>query len=132
VARPPARDDEFVFSTDEFIEDWHGKQRGYREFSDKLNREQAERERRIAAGKRKEDVYASAWSSPIPDESLPGDSQGHLKLLFRLADIIGDLESASAPDEMTQELNASFRKYRESEGADRVHTKAVCERSWIR
>ncbi len=118
-------DDEFAFSTDELIEDWDRKQQEYREFNDKFNREQAERERRIAAGERKEDVYASTWSSPMSDEPLPGDSHGYLKLSFRLAEIIGDLESTSAPQEMIRELNASFRKYRESEAGDRLRTKAA-------
>jgi len=76
-------------------------------------------------GECKEDVYASSWSSPMSDESLPGDSHGYLKLSFRLAEIIGDLESAAAPQEMIRELNASFRKYRESGAGDRVRTKAA-------
>jgi len=61
----------------------------------------------------------------MSDESLPGDSHGYLKLSFRLAEIIGDLESAAAPQEMIRELNASFRKYRESGAGDRVRTKAA-------
>jgi len=63
----------------------------------------------------------------MSDESLPGDSHGYLKLSFRLAEIISDLESASAPYEMIRELNASFRKYRESEDGDRVGSKTALQ-----
>lgn len=120
-------DDEFAFSTHEFIDDWQREQDEYRQFNEKFNREQAERERRIAAGECEEDVYGSAWSSPMSDEPLPGDSKGYLKLSFRLAELIGHLESAAAPKDMIQNLNASFRKYRESDDADWASTKAAMQ-----
>ncbi len=59
------------FSTHEFIEDWEREQEEYRLFSAEMDRRQAERNARIAAGEREEDVYASAWSSPMSDAPIP-------------------------------------------------------------
>jgi len=122
-------DDEFAFSMHQFIEDWEREQREYREFNEKFNREQAERERRVASGENEEDVYASAWSSPMTDDKLPGDPMGHLMLSFRLAEIIGDLERADAPNEVIRNLNVSFREYRESSDVDRANAKATMRRT---
>jgi len=117
-------DDEFAFSTHEFIEGWQREQDDYRAFNEKFNREQAERDARIAAGENEKDVYASAWSNPMVDGKLPGDTQGHLKLSFRLAEIISDLEQADAPNETIKNLNGAFREYREHAMADRVAARA--------
>ncbi|MCO8123547.1 hypothetical protein NHH03_17510 [Stieleria sp. TO1_6] len=106
-------DEEFAFSTHEFFEDWQREQDEYRAFSEKFNREQAEREARLAAGEREEDVYASAWSSPMTDGNLPGDPNGYLKLSFRLAEIMSDLECLGADGDALKNLNLSFRDYRQ-------------------
>ncbi len=118
-------DDEFAFSTHQFIEDWERQQEEYRAFSERFNREQAERDERIAAGESEEDVYASAWASPMADEMLPGDPLGHLKLSFRLAEIIGDLERTDAPNEVIKSLNVSFREYCDSSDVDRATNKVA-------
>ncbi|MFG0290637.1 MAG: hypothetical protein ACF8CQ_20855 [Rhodopirellula sp. JB044] len=118
-------DGEFAFSTHEFIEDWQREQDEFREFNEKMNREWAEKEARIAAGESEKDVFASAWSSPMCEERLPGDATGFLKLSFYLTEIIGDLEQANAAKETIQQLNRSFREYRESDGDEQATAKAA-------
>lgn len=118
-------DNEFAFSTHQFIEDWQREQDEYRALSEEMDRKQAEREARIAAGESEEDVYASAWSSPMTDDPLPGDPLGHMKLSFRLAEIIGDLERADAPNKIIKALNVSFREYRGCDDEERETSKAV-------
>ena len=118
-------DNEFAFSTHEFIEDWQREQEEYRSFSAEMDRRQAERDARIAAGEREENVYASAWSNPMSDAAIPGDSMGHLKLSFRLAEIICDLEQAGAPNQIIKDLNVSFRGFRENEFEDKQAIRAI-------
>lgn len=118
-------DNEFAFSTHEFIEDWQREQEEYRLFSAEMDRRQAERDARIAAGESEEDVYASAWKSPMSDDPIPGDSMGYLKLSFRLAEIIGDLEKAGAPNQIIKDLNVSFRDFRENEFEDKPAIRAI-------
>jgi hypothetical protein len=107
-------DDEFAFSTHALREDWEREQREFEERSAEFNRKWAEREAKIAAGEIVEDEFASAWSDPMTEGAIPGDPLGHLKLSFRLAEIIGDLECVSAPNEIIKALNMSFRDYREA------------------
>ncbi len=118
-------DNEFAFSTHEFIEDWEREQEEYRLFSAEMDRRQAERNARIAAGEREEDVYASAWSSPMSDAPIPGDPMGHFKLSFRLAEIICNLEQAGAPNRIIKDLNVSFRDFRENEFEDKQAIRAI-------
>jgi hypothetical protein len=61
----------------------------------------------------------------MTEEMLPGDPLGHMKLSFRLAEIIGDLEQASAPNQIIKDLNVSFREYRQSERAERESAKQL-------
>jgi hypothetical protein len=60
----------------------------------------------------------------MTEKMLPGDPLGHLKLSFRLSEIIGDLELASAPNETIKNLNVSFREYCESALEDREAARA--------
>ncbi|TWU02905.1 hypothetical protein [Stieleria varia] len=118
-------DGEFAFSTHQFVEDWQREQDEYRAFGEEMDRMQAEREARIAAGEGEEDVYASAWSNTMTEGKLPGDPLGHMKLSFRLAEIISDLETADAPNDIIRALNISFREYRESDDEEREASKAA-------
>ncbi|MEO8494644.1 MAG: hypothetical protein ABI614_06215 [Planctomycetota bacterium] len=118
-------DDEFAFSTHELHEDWEREQREFKQQSAEFNRKWAEREAKIAAGEIVEDEFASAWSNPMAEGTIPGDPLGHLKLSFRLAEIIGDLECASAPNEIIKDLNVSFREYRESDPDQREAAKQL-------
>lgn len=116
-------DDEFAFSTHESREDWEREQHEFKERSAEFDRKWAEREAKIAAGEMVEDEFASAWSSPMTETTIPGDPLGHLKLSFRLAEIIGDLERVSAPNQVIKDLNVSFREYRESNHEQREAAK---------
>ncbi len=116
-------DDEFAFSIHESRESWAEEQRAFNDQSADFDRDWAEREAKIASGEIEEDEFASAWSSPMTEEMLPGDPLGHIKLSFRLAEIIGDLEQASAPNQIIKDLNVSFREYRQGEGAEREAAK---------
>ncbi|QDT05045.1 hypothetical protein K227x_34430 [Rubripirellula lacrimiformis] len=111
-------DDEFAFSTHQFIEDWEQEQEELREFRDSFGDEPFGSGNSMEAGESEDDIFASAWSNPMSDDPLPGDPQGHLKLSFRLAEIIGDLENAGAERGTIRSLNNAFRNYRESDRAD--------------
>ncbi len=111
-------DDEFAFSTHQFHDDWAREQSEFREMNAAFERDIEAHQAKIAAGEIEEDEFASAWMAPISDDPLPGDPQGHMRLAFRLAEIVGDLQTASAPQELIRNLNEAFRQYRESEAAE--------------
>lgn len=102
-------DDEFAFSLHETREEWEEQQREFARMSAEMDRKQAERE---ARGETEPDPFVSAWSGNISDDTLPGDPQGHLKLAFLLAEVVGILQSGGASREDLQELNASFCAFR--------------------
>jgi len=118
-------DEEFAFSTRETYEEWEEQQAEWAEMSREMDRMREEREAREAAGETEQDEFASAWSSPMLDGPLPGDRFGKMKLAFRLTEIISDLESASAPNELIKNLNVSFREYCQSEPSQREVAKRV-------
>ncbi|WDQ14952.1 hypothetical protein [Rhodopirellula sp. P2] len=120
-------DNEFAFSTYEFREDWQREQNDYLAFSEEMDRKQALGDAGIAAGESEAEEYASAWSSPMSDQGLPGDPRGHLKLSFRLAEIIGDWKQAGAADETIKRLNRSFHNYRECTEDERANAKVVLQ-----
>lgn len=101
-------DDEFAFSLHETREEWEEQQREFAQMSADFNRKQAERE---ARGETEPDPFVSAWSGHISDDPLPGDPQGHLKLAFLLAEVVGILQSAGASHEDLRELNESFSAF---------------------
>jgi hypothetical protein len=118
-------DEEFAFSTRESYEEWEEQQAEWAEMSSEMDRKWAEREAREAAGETEQDEFASAWSSPMLDGPLPGDRFGQMKLAFRLTEIISDLESDSAPNELIKKLNVSFREYCQSEPSQREVAKRL-------
>lgn len=118
-------DEEFAFSTRESYEEWEEQQAEWAEMSSEMDRKREEREAREAAGETEQDEFASAWSSPMLDGPLPGDRFGRMKLAFRLTEIISDLESNSAPNELIKNLNVSFREYHQSEPLQREVAKRV-------
>lgn len=108
-------DDEFAFSLHETREDWEEQQREFAQMSADFDRKQAERQ---ARGETEPDPFVSAWSGHISDDPLPGDPQGHLKLAFLLAEVVGILQSAGAPREDLQALNESFSAFRSCDRAE--------------
>jgi hypothetical protein len=104
-------DQEFAFSTVETREEWEQQQRDYEEFNAKFKREQAERD---AAGET-DDPFGSAWSGINDDGPIPGDSGGHLKMAFMVAEIISELEMTGAPKDEIKSLNECFANYRRSD-----------------
>ncbi len=50
---------------------------------------------------------------------------GHLKLSFRLAEIICNLEQAGAPNRIIKDLNVSFRDFSENEFEDKQAIRAI-------
>ncbi|MBM4089289.1 MAG: hypothetical protein FJ276_07650 [Planctomycetes bacterium] len=102
-------DDEFAFSLHETREAWEKQQRDYAEMSAAIERKQAERE---AAGEPEPDEFASAWSSHVSEERLPGDEGGHLKLAFLLAEVVSVLQSRNAPHDDIHQLNVLFTDFR--------------------
>lgn len=114
-------DEEFAFSLAETYEDWIIKQQEFAEFSDRVELLQAERE----AGETTENPFASAWTGICDDGHLPGDSHGHLKLAFMIAEIISALEAAAASREEIGTLNESFNNYRLCDDAERPQSASA-------
>ena len=108
-------DDEFAFSLHETREEWEEQQREFAQMSADMDRKQAERE---ARGETEPDPFASAWSGHLSEDRLPGDPQGHLKLAFLLAEVVGTLQSAGASREDLQELNERFSDFRRCDRAE--------------
>jgi len=54
----------------------------------------------------------------MSDGPLSGDPQGHMKLAFLLAEVVGTLESAGAPHEGIQQLNDCFTEFRRCDRAE--------------
>ncbi len=117
-------DDEFAFSMLESREDWEAQQQEYADLSAKWEREKRERNESVgdSTGETDADDFESAWNSggstnePFPS-SLGGES-GNLRLAFLLAEVVGQLQQCSAPDELVQRLNKDFSTYRTSELVD--------------
>lgn len=129
-------DDEFAFSMFEKFEDWEEQSAEWREISEACEDsdpsvesaddsvdESAEGSQSPAEPQ--PDEFASAWSSVMSDSPLPGDRRGYLKLAFRLAEIVGDLQVASAPHPYVASLNQTFRAYFESDSTTHGSTKAA-------
>lgn len=108
-------DGEFAFSLHETREEWEEQQREFAQMSADFDRQHAERQ---ARDEREPDPFASAWSGEISDDPFPGDLNGHLKLAFLLAEVVGILQSAGASREDLQELNESFHVFRSCDGAE--------------
>jgi hypothetical protein len=102
-------DDEFAFSMHETREAWEEQQREFEEMSARIDRERADRE---ASGESEPDEFASSWAGMVSDDPIPGDSRGHMKLAFLLAEIVSVLESAEADPSDIRQLNANFSDFR--------------------
>jgi len=107
-------DDEFAFSLHETREEWEEQQREFAQMSADFDRKQAERQ---AHGETEPDPFVSAWSGRLSEDALPGDPNGHLKLAFLLAEVVGILQSAGASSEGLQKLNKSFSAFRRCDRA---------------
>lgn len=102
-------DDEFAFSTHETREAWEKQQREFEEMSARFDRERAERE---TSAQTEPDEFASVWSGIVSDGPLPGDSRGHMKLAFLLAEIVSVLKTEEADPGEIQRLNVNFSDFR--------------------
>jgi len=108
-------DDEFAFSMHETREAWEEQQREFEEMSAAIERKRAERE---AAGETEPDEFASVWTGHVTDEPIPGDTRGHMKLAFLLAEIVAVLQSLNAPRDDIRQLNANFTDFRTCDAAE--------------
>ena len=143
-------DDEFAFSMFEKFEDWEEQSSEWREISEAAEdwepqvKSSAGRPGNRPIGSQPTDLqptdlqptdrlppeeFDSAWSSLMSDGPLPGDRRGYLKLAFRLAEIIADLESVSAPHQHIVSLNQAFRCYFESDSTTTVTARAAFKES---
>jgi len=84
-----------------------------------IDRDRAERE---TAGKTEPDEFASVWSGHVSDEPIPGDTGGHLKLAFLLAEIVSVPGSLNAPHAEIRQLNANFTDFRTGGAAERAES----------
>jgi hypothetical protein len=114
-------DEEFAFSLAETYEDWLIKQQEFAEFSDKMDRLQAERESHEPTAA----PFESAWTGMHDDGPLPGDSDGNLKLAFMIAEIISTLEAEETSLEDIRTLNECFRNYRLSDDDQRPQSASA-------
>ena len=105
-------DDEFAFSLSETRKEWEAEQAAYADFSAKADRRIAERE---ACDELEPDELAPVWTGQLDDGPLPGDSRGHLKLAFMLAEVVGILQSKGAPHGDIKRLNDKFTRFRQSD-----------------
>lgn len=71
------------------------------------------------------DEFASIWSGLMSDGPLPGDRRGFMKLAFRLAEIVADLESIPGARQHIAKLNQAFRCYFESHSTTTVSSQAA-------
>ena len=114
-------DGEFAFSLHETRESWEAEQREWEEFSAKSDREREERKQQ--ADELEKDEFATAWSGNVSDEPIPGDSGGHMKLAFQLAEIVTELQQDSngKPNgsDVVKQLNGDFASFRNS-GSDEL------------
>lgn len=108
-------DDEFAFSTHETRDAWEEQQREFAEMSAAIDRERAESP---ANDDSEPDPFASIWSGRISDDPFPGDPQGHLKLAFMLAEIVGSLQMLGASAEDIRQLNERFAAWRHCDRTD--------------
>ena len=91
---------------------------------------------RMGSGETEPDEFASVWSGRTSDEPIPGDTRGHLRLAFLLAEIVSALESLNAPRADIRQLNANFADFRTCGAAERAssgrrlgdHLDALAER----
>ena len=118
-------DGEFAFSMHATHEAWEQEQREFAETYDRLDSSPTDH---LAESDCEADEFASAWSGTMSDGPLPGDSQGHLKLAFLLAEVISVLEFAGRTRSEIKRLNATFTKFRTCEPSQRVEPgRQLCE-----
>lgn len=122
-------DDEFAFSLCATREEWEMQRQEFAEMERAMDvgvQEDGQDERELwnepAASPAELDAV---WKDSYVADDLPGDPLGHLRLSFRLADIIGDLKHRDAPQADIDSLNEAFRGYRH---ADQEERRSATER----
>lgn len=104
-------DDEFAFSLYETREEWEAQQREYEEFAAEMAAKQAERDAEGEA----DDEFASPWESAhVNWESMQQGPMANMAISFLLADMITALQENNRPQADVDQLNESFRDYREA------------------
>lgn len=105
-------DDEFAFSLYETREEWEEEQAAFADYSAKMDRRIEERQR---CDEPDPDEFATVWTGQLDDGPIPGDSQGHLKLAFMMAEIVGILQTKGAASEEIKRLNDKFTTFRRAD-----------------
>ncbi len=118
-------DDEFAFSMCESKEEWERQQREFESWSNDLAEghnekkwEEVDSLAQVAGGQQDEpgsESAISAWSGSLSDEALPGDSRGHMKMAFLLAEVVSHLSDGNSPPEVIRELNERFNAFRHAD-----------------
>lgn len=98
-------DDEFAFSLWENHEEWEMERQDFASMA-------AEFAASDDDGDEPADSLGAVWTGSFVASDLPGDPLGHLGLSFRLADMIGELQSRTAPQADLDQLNQAFVDYR--------------------
>jgi hypothetical protein len=119
-------DEEFAFSTYETREEWEME---YQDFTDGSDQDEDEVTEESEENAVERSPFASAWSGAVSDGPIPGDPDGHLKLAFLLAEVVGVLQSTGGSRDDVERLNSHFRKYRQAAPGElpgSAHSLANC------
>ena len=123
-------DNEFAFSLYETFEEWQQKQDewnnalgGSHESPNLFDLEVEDDEALKEEDSDPVDEFRSAWSNPMLDDPLGNGKFGQMKLAFRLAEIISDLEFAMADRDIISNLNQSFLAFVRGDKAVRLAAK---------
>jgi hypothetical protein len=106
-------DEEFAFSIISDYDLWQRKmeesKRQLEQMKQYMERKKQETNDRAAGA----EAWEPVWKSSIVEGSIPGDTNGHLALAFRLAEIVGTLQiQGPAYKPLIQQINEKFRDYR--------------------
>jgi hypothetical protein len=107
-------DDEFAFSMCETREEWEAQQREFAEMSAAIELKTGGS---AADCETESEEFAPIWSGQGSDEPIPGDPQGHLRLAFMMAEMVGLLEAAGASPEDLRQVNECFSAWRHCDPA---------------
>ncbi len=103
-------DEEFAFSMCETHCQWEEQQREWEQMDARITADMTRQEEEKESG---DDELASVWQNTlISEDDVPGDSRGHIRLAFLLADMVGSLRAEGAEQADIDALNHAFRDYR--------------------
>ncbi|WP_164101453.1 hypothetical protein [Candidatus Laterigemmans baculatus] len=108
-------DGEFAFSLWEHHDEWEMDQAQYRAMAAEIEREReaaTDPPGTLAAAAEEDELLEPVWSGSFVSDELPGDPLGHLKIAFRVTDLVGELQARRAPQADVDRLNQAFIEYR--------------------